>query len=222
MLMSFSSDLVNVSLIFYMTQFDSSSFTNPEYELVAIHPEHFLPPRSVFVVYPSGTSSPHANYVQYVAARDRRLRESADPNSPHLPTYRNVTESRSKFNRLNVFLVVLNAENKFHEYLEMISQNPPTTPLPDDVLALMHLTIELVDLLYWKPVPTKGSPGEKLFTDLSEMDLEKRKAHGRLLMSVHGTLSSFFIFVTHPQSTEYVYIDRDRNPISGQFGSLTP
>jgi hypothetical protein len=36
------------------------------------------------------------------------------------------------------------------------SKNSPTTPLPDDVLDFMHLTVELVDLLYWKPVPTKG------------------------------------------------------------------
>jgi hypothetical protein len=30
-------------------------------------------------------------------------------------------------------------------------------PLPDDVLALMGHIIELVDLLFWVPVPMKGS-----------------------------------------------------------------
>jgi len=52
----------------------------------------------------------------------------------------------------------------------MISQNPPTIPLPDDVLDLMHLTVELVDSdsTYWKPVPTKGSQGEATLTEIME------------------------------------------------------
>ena len=44
--------------------------------------------------------------------------------------------------------------------------NPPQIPLPTDVLALMRLTIELVNLLYWKPVPRKGSPGEAFLAAL--------------------------------------------------------
>jgi hypothetical protein len=98
----------------------------------------------------------------YVPANDRRLRESPEPDSPSLPAFRHLTTSRDALEHLNIFLVILNAEIKFHRYLRMISQNPPTTSLPADVLALMHLTIELVDLLYWKPVPTKGSRGEAL------------------------------------------------------------
>jgi hypothetical protein len=143
-----------ITQISYMTQFSSSSFTNPEYELVAIHPEHFLPCGSVLPVFRSATSTP----TIYVSAKDRRLCESPSPDSPRLSTLRHVTESRSRLDRLNVFLVMLNAEIKFHRYLRMISKskNSPTTPLPDDVLDFMHLTVELVDLLYWKPVPTKG------------------------------------------------------------------
>ena len=44
----------------------------------------------------------------------------------------------------------------------MIQQEPPTISLPDDVLALMGRVIELVDLLFWVPAPTKGSAGEAL------------------------------------------------------------
>lgn len=44
----------------------------------------------------------------------------------------------------------------------MIQRLPPTTALPDDVLALMHRIIELIDLLYWAPVPKKGSKGEAI------------------------------------------------------------
>jgi len=100
------------------------------------------------------------------SARDRRLRESTESDNPRLPTFYHTTDSRGTFERLNVFLVILSAEIKFHRYLRMISQNPPTRPLPADVLALMQLTIELVDLLYWKPVPTKGSSGEAVFAEM--------------------------------------------------------
>lgn len=135
---------------------------------MAIHPEHFLPYGSILPVCRSATSTPRS----YVPASDRRLRESPEPDSPYLPAFRHLSESRRTFEHLNVFLVILNAEIKFHRYLRMISQNPPTTPLPADVLALMHLTIALVDLLYWKPVPTKGSPGEAV---LAEMVNYRRK-----------------------------------------------
>jgi hypothetical protein len=92
----------------------------------------------------------------------------------------------------------------------MISQNPPTTPLPDDAIALMHLTIELVDLIYWEPV-SKDSPKEasnrskrrqkKKFRD---MDLKAQKAYGRELMSGHGKLPFFhFMNLIH-----YIYLSR--------------
>lgn len=54
----------------------------------------------------------------------------------------------------------------------MIQQQPPTTPLPDDVLALMRRVVELVDLLYWVPVPTEGSKGHAVQTQRLSM---KRK-----------------------------------------------
>jgi hypothetical protein len=168
-----SSALVNVSLISYMTQFDSSSFTDPEYELVAIHPEHFLPYGNVLPVFHSATST---TPTMYVSASDRRLRESpGELDNRCLPTFHHVAESRNKYNRLNVFLVILNAEIKFHRYLRMIKQNPPTTPLPDDVLDLMHLAVELVDLLYWKPMPTKGSPGEAVFSNTMKYLRDREK-----------------------------------------------
>lgn len=196
----------------YTLQFNSSSFIEPEYELVALHPEHFLPCGSVLPIFHSMASAP----TMYVSARDQCLRKSPSPDSPRLPTFRNVTKSRDGSMRLNVFLVILNAEIRFHHYLHLISQNPPTTPLPADVFDLIHLTVELVDLLYWKPVPTKGSQGEAVFTERmklqrdeemdnstksqsnlrhnrrfalpADMDHKTRKAYGRALMSGHGML----------------------------------
>ena len=197
-----------------MTQFDSSCFTDPEYALVAIHPEHFLPYDNVLPVFhPATPTTP----TMYVTASDRRLRESpGELDSPRLPSFRHVAGSRLTSDYVNIFLVILNAEIKFHRYLHMIEQNLPTTPLPDDVLDLMRLTVELVDLLYWKPMPTKGSIGEAEFARImkyrgkegmddptrfrsrrrrrfrfpADMDTEARKAYGRALMSGHGALPS--------------------------------
>lgn len=53
---------------------------------------------------------------------------------------------------LNIFLVILNADIKFRRYFQMVGM----APLPNDVLALMKSTMELVDLLYWMPVPSKS------------------------------------------------------------------
>jgi hypothetical protein len=77
---------------------------------------------------------------------------------------------------VNIFLVALNAEIKFRRYFKMIQQDPPTTALPDDVLALMRRVVELVDLLYWVPVPTKGSKGSAI---LAEWALLKCKSPER-------------------------------------------
>ena len=90
---------------------------------------------------------------------DRHLSESPDPSSPRLPPFHHVSEAHDPIDRLNVFLVVINAEIKFRCYFEMVQ---PTSPLPADIINLMRRTMDLVDLLYWKPVPKKGSQGAKV------------------------------------------------------------
>ena len=121
---------------------------------MALHPEHFLPLGNMLTVYDAGT----ATYKHYVAASDRYLRESPHPSSPRLPAFHHVSEDREPtYHRLNVFLVIINAEIKFRRYFAMAQ---PTTPLPADVINLMYRTIHLVDLLYWQPEP--GSWGAKV------------------------------------------------------------
>ncbi len=100
------------------------------------------------------------NFTVYVVARDRVLRESIEPSSPRFPPFRHHDQSRGGFDRLNVFLVALNANIKFRRYFEEIQHDPPMTPLPDDVLGVMRHTITLIDLLYWRPVQKEGSPGK--------------------------------------------------------------
>jgi hypothetical protein len=99
-------------LISYTLQFKSSSFTNPEYKLVAIHSEHFLPFGSVLpIFYFAALPS-----TLYVSPEDGRLYKLSSPNSLSLPKFHDVIE-RCRIEHLNVFLVILNAEIKFHQYL---------------------------------------------------------------------------------------------------------
>jgi len=49
-------------------------------------------------------------------------------------------------------------------------------PLPDDVTNLMHRTADLIDLLYWRPIPTKGSKGEAI---AARIQASRRRNSGR-------------------------------------------
>ncbi|KAH9992714.1 hypothetical protein BJV74DRAFT_877832 [Russula compacta] len=159
-------------MVYRSLNFTAPCFVNPQYELLALHPEHFLPNGSPLTVYDHATGE----YKNYVAARDQCLRETVDPRSRRLPPFHHDAETREDFLHLNVYLVALNAEIKFRRYLEMVRARPPPTPLPDHVLSLMHRTIELVSLLYWRPTPTKGSKGERI---LAEKLASSRKNPGR-------------------------------------------
>jgi hypothetical protein len=53
------------------------------------------------------------------------------------------------------------------------------TPLPDDVLALTRRVVELVDLLYWEPVPTKGSKGYAILAKRAHLKRKNPERAGR-------------------------------------------
>ncbi|KAF8220871.1 hypothetical protein L208DRAFT_1416005 [Tricholoma matsutake] len=138
--------------------FSIESFTNPEYELVAIYPEHFLPGGATLTV----RNRYLRTSASYVASRDHRLRLSSDPNSPRLPPFRHEHQTRPTRNRVNVFLVAINAELKFRRYFEEVLLNDRPSPLPADVHSLMQACINLIDLIYWTPKPTEGSKGHAI------------------------------------------------------------
>jgi hypothetical protein len=142
-----------------MVKFTVPCFTNPQYELIALHPEHFLPYGCPFIVYDRGTR----RYKSYVVATDMCLRESVDPGSPPFPPFYPYAPDRELRLRPNVYLVALNAEIKCRRYFAMISTSPPQIPLPDHVLSLMRRTMQLVELLYWRPTPMKGSERESVY-----------------------------------------------------------
>jgi len=61
----------------------------------------------------------------------------------------------------------------------MIQQDPPTTPLPGDVLQLMDRVMKLVRLLYWVPAPAKGSTGEAIRAKLRRNNPERAAKHSQ-------------------------------------------
>jgi hypothetical protein len=79
------------------------------------------------------------------------------------PSAKTFRTAKKPWHDVNIFLLAINVDIKFRRYFEMIQQQPPTTAqLPDDVLVLMRRVLKLVDLLYWGPMPTKGSKGEAI------------------------------------------------------------
>jgi len=142
---------------------------NTQYELVALHPEHFLPPGNVLTVYDH--SNGQVTRKTYVAAPDRILRESpgTDNTFPCLPSFM-LDSNRPVEQMLNPFLVVLNAEIKFRRYLRL--PQPPQTPLPDDVMELIMKTTKLVDLIYWKPSVQPNTIAAQSLQDRADLDCD--------------------------------------------------
>jgi len=136
--------LIPLYLLTSFFQLGKRPFSNAQYEMVVLHPEHFLPKGSSLTFYTRVNDQLQGK--NYVVGHDRTLRESPGTmDSPRLPAFTFDTHRAAL--PLNVFLVVLNAEIKFRRYKRM-----GTMPnLPADVEELMDKTIELVELIYWKP-----------------------------------------------------------------------
>jgi len=137
-------------------QLDNPTFLDPQYELVALHPEHLLPVDTVLIRYDPAQRT----HKTYVPSSDRRLRESpGDLTCAPFPPFSG--PDRKPGFRLNPFLIILNAANLFCQYYRLGSPSP-LPPLPDDVLELMKQTTELSDLIYWKPEIEPGSYAENI------------------------------------------------------------
>ena len=98
------------------------------------------------------------SHKTYVPSPDRRLRESpGDLTCAPFPSFSGPV--RQPGAELNPFSVAINAEIKFRRYDRL---DPPSHPLPDDVLELMKQTEELVELIYWEPEVKPGSYAEQI------------------------------------------------------------
>ncbi|KDR79726.1 hypothetical protein GALMADRAFT_136342 [Galerina marginata CBS 339.88] len=135
--------------------------SDPEFQLVAMHPHHFLPRGCQLSIFDPKTQT----YTTYVAATDGHIRESVDSWSPRLPCFerndKNRPSKKYSLMQANVFFVVLGADIKFRRYFKWADANPASEQqLPEDVVTLMRRTMELAALLYQRdPVPEDGSDG---------------------------------------------------------------
>ena len=170
-------------------QLNNPTFLDPQYELVALHPERFLPAKSVLARYNPARQATHQTYVP---SPDRRLRESpGDLTCAPFPPFSG--PDRQPGSRLNPFLVILNARALFVCYFNSPS---PRQPLPIDVLELMNETAELADLIYWEPgVVHRRSVNLEEYLN-KDLDLEARDEEMiALLTSLGGHSASLLRFV---------------------------
>lgn len=60
-------------------------------------------------------------------------------------------------------MVILSGEIKFRRFIRDLRESPFLQSLPADVMDLIHKTINLVDLIYWKPEPRPGTQGYEIY-----------------------------------------------------------
>ena len=127
-------------------------YFKPEFQLVVLHLDQLLPNGSTLLWQGSDDS-----YTPYKASSDKILRQvdaasilsSRPPDLTALPfpPFRHATE-REAHQALNVYLVLLNAEIKFQQFV----RNVGLDKLHPDMRDIVEQTIHIVDLMYSEPV----------------------------------------------------------------------
>ncbi|KAF8809587.1 hypothetical protein BYT27DRAFT_7254703 [Phlegmacium glaucopus] len=125
---------------------EDAPICNLGYELVVLHPEHLLPDSSDPSVFHQDSNG-NLDKKSYIVGHDHIFRES--PGVQSSPRFRSFSppQQTSPLLPLNPFLVIINVEIKFRRYLRQAQSRS----LPDDVMELINKTVELVDLIFWKP-----------------------------------------------------------------------
>ena len=135
-----------------------------KYELVMLHPEHFLPNGNDLTVF--HRTNGQLDKKSYVVGPDRTLRESPrNEDSARLPAFS--FDPRTDDLPLNPFLVILNADIKFRRYL----RRTQSRQLAADVTTLIEKTLELIDLIYWRPVATNKARSTAILRDMDVDDI---------------------------------------------------
>ncbi|RXW19431.1 hypothetical protein EST38_g6414 [Candolleomyces aberdarensis] len=134
------------------------AFPNVKYELVILHPKHFLPMGAYLPVYqPDGECA-----FYQVSSQDGTLRqafstgttsqstsEPASSQSQRLPPFAFDNSKREEDDRLNPLLIALAADIKFRRY----ARQGDLPHLEEHSRRLVEKTRELVELIYWRPEP---------------------------------------------------------------------
>jgi len=129
-----------------------------------LHPEHFLPNGNDLTVF--HRTNGQLDKKSYVVGPDRTLRESPrNEDSARLPPFS--FDPRTDDLPLNPFLVILNADIKFRRYL----RRTQLRQLAADVTTLIEKTLELIDLIYWRPVATNKARSTAILRDMDVDDV---------------------------------------------------
>ncbi|KAF9557061.1 hypothetical protein CPC08DRAFT_820108 [Agrocybe pediades] len=162
--------------------FQERPFTDAMYELVLLHPHHFLPKKgnalTVFTEHGSNLSG-----KMYVVSPDGALREDSDNIKPRIPAFSS-NRTREEKDMLNPFLVVINAEIAFRRLREEV-----LSTLCEDYKILIALTIELAAKIYFRPLVAKQQGRQQtkrraISTDIShDVDMDELRAADELGMS---------------------------------------
>src|ERR1700759_3038715 len=121
-------------------QFDDDVFLNPKFELVLLHPNHFLPGNQTLTRYDNN------NAQSYIVAEDGILRRSRESTSDAFPKL-SAPQGRRAGDELNPFLVIMNAGIKFRRFQRWISEGNANTLSPQ-VKELIRLTLDIVEEIY--------------------------------------------------------------------------
>ncbi|KAJ3502972.1 hypothetical protein NLJ89_g8640 [Agrocybe chaxingu] len=168
---------------------EKEPFSNAEYEMVVLHPDHFLPIGSTLAMHTQDPNNP-ARLVGklYMASADGALRETSNDHSPRFPAFRPTCRLEQK-HCLNPFLVVLNAAMAFRRYMKTTFQRP--APLCTDYRDLVDLTLALADKIYHKPVIQVALQASSDARQLAIMKMPAEEAAGNNEEMVMGNVDRF-------------------------------
>ncbi|KAJ2936070.1 hypothetical protein H1R20_g1022, partial [Candolleomyces eurysporus] len=134
------------------------AFPDVKYELVILHPKHFLPMGAYLPVYqPDGQCdfyqvSPQDGTLRQAFSTGTASQSTSEPpksQSQRLPPFAFDNSKRKEDDRLNPLLIALAADIKFRRY----ARQGDLPQLDEHSQRLMEKTRELVELIYWRPEP---------------------------------------------------------------------
>ncbi|KAF8892791.1 hypothetical protein CPB84DRAFT_1331485 [Gymnopilus junonius] len=192
----------------YTRDFRSEQFYKTEYELVVLHPKHFLPIGSTLAMHVKDPDEPNrVSGKLYMTGNDGVLREGRNVNSARFGGFPGPQRHSAQFgafpgpqrrskpvdNRLNPFFVILNADMAFRRF----ERSFPGVSLPKVYQDLLDLTSQVADQIYHAPVVQQAVRKARDSYDATKYRLQASKGAGGNNEDVdmadvdeHGVLSS--------------------------------
>ncbi|KAF5316442.1 hypothetical protein D9619_006127 [Psilocybe cf. subviscida] len=130
-------------------------FSNAEYELVVLRPDHFLPIGSTITMHTQRPVDPSRLVGKlYMVGEDGALREDYDAKSPRFPAF-SAFNARDDIHRVNPFLVILKADLAFQRLRRL--GDDVTQRLCSEYAELVDLTMQVADAIYHPSVVRAAS-----------------------------------------------------------------